>query len=139
MKKNVLSRDRLIIGQEIDIYLTDFKIGIEVGGWYWHKSRVIKDAEKYNLCRQRGIRLITIYEGFDGDADTLEIDKNDLLTYAGHLGYINMKEDGAWTCIPSVKETFIPVRTLARHIKEIVFDEDDYDCAEICLTFVVED
>ena len=52
---------------------------------------------------------------------------------------ISMEEDGAWTCIPSVKETFIPVRTLARHIKEIVFDEDDYGCEEICLTFVVDD
>lgn len=51
---------------------------------------------------------------------------------------ISMQEDGAWTCIPSVKETFVPVKTLAKHVKEVVFDEDDYDCAEICLNFILE-
>lgn len=52
---------------------------------------------------------------------------------------ISMQEDAAWTCIPSVKECFIPVRTLARHVKEVVFDEQDDECKEVCLTFVVED
>jgi hypothetical protein len=51
---------------------------------------------------------------------------------------ISMQEDGAWTCIPSVKETFVPVKTLAKHVKEVVFDEDDYGCAEICLNFILE-
>ena len=52
---------------------------------------------------------------------------------------ISMEEDGTWTCIWSVRETFIPVRTLAKHVKEIVFDEQDEECAEVCLTFVLED
>ena len=51
---------------------------------------------------------------------------------------ISMIEDGAWTCVPSVKLTFIPVKTLARHIKSIELDEDDYGCEEICLTIVTE-
>lgn len=52
---------------------------------------------------------------------------------------ISTEEDGGWTCIPSVKETFIPVRTLAKHVKEIICDEDDYGCPEICLTLIIED
>lgn len=53
---------------------------------------------------------------------------------------ISMTEDGAWTCIPSVKECFIPVRTLAKHVKDVYVDaEDGYECEEICLTVVLED
>lgn len=52
---------------------------------------------------------------------------------------VSMVEDGTWTCIPSVKETFIPVRTLAKHVVDIrCDDEDDFECPEICLTFTVE-
>ena len=43
-----------------------------------------------------------------------------------------------WTCIPSVKECFIPVRDLKKHVKSIEFDEDDYGCEEICITVVLE-
>ena len=52
---------------------------------------------------------------------------------------ISMKEDGAWTCIWSVRETFIPVRTLSKHVKEIVFDEQEDEYEGICLTFVLYD
>ena len=41
-------------------------------------------------------------------------------------------------CIPSVKECFVPVRTLAKNVKEVEYDEEDYGCEEICLTVVVE-
>lgn len=51
---------------------------------------------------------------------------------------VNLIEDGVWTCIPSVKECFIPVKTLAKHVKSIECDETDYgfECKEICLTIV---
>jgi hypothetical protein len=51
---------------------------------------------------------------------------------------ISLLEDGIWTCVPSVKECFIPVKTLARHIVSIECDEEDFDCVEICLTIVTE-
>ena len=53
---------------------------------------------------------------------------------------ISMDEGGAWSCIPSVKECFIPVKTLARHVKSIVCDdaEDNPGCPEVCLTIVTE-
>ena len=54
---------------------------------------------------------------------------------------VSMVEDGAWTCVPSVKECFVPVRTLARHVKSIVCDDDEANlgCAEICLEIETED
>lgn len=53
---------------------------------------------------------------------------------------ISMVEDCVWSCIPSVKETFVPVKSLARHVKSIVCDDEEENpgCAEICLTIVTE-
>lgn len=54
---------------------------------------------------------------------------------------ISLVEDGIWTCVCSVKECFVPVRTLARHVQSIVCDDadDGFDCPEICLTIVTEE
>lgn len=43
-----------------------------------------------------------------------------------------------WTCIPSVKECFIPIRDLKKHVKSVEYDDEDYGCEEICITIVVE-
>lgn len=53
---------------------------------------------------------------------------------------ISIVEDGAWSCIPSVKETFVPVKTLARHVKSIECDDEDVNlgCTEVCLTIITE-
>jgi hypothetical protein len=53
---------------------------------------------------------------------------------------INLIEGGIWCCIPSVKECFIPVTTLAKHIVRVECDETDYgfEVKEICLTVVTE-
>jgi len=52
------------------------------------------------------------------------------------------KEDMGWLCIPSVKETFIPVKTLAMHVKEVRVDElenDDFEYNGVCLTVYLEE
>ena len=51
---------------------------------------------------------------------------------------ISVDEGGFWSCIPSVKECFVPVKTLAKHVKSVEFDEEDYGCEEICITVVTE-
>lgn len=50
--------------------------------------------------------------------------------------------DMGWLCIPSVKECFIPVKSLAKHVKKVQLDEwedDDFQCDEVCLTVWLED
>lgn len=62
----VVTRDRqLLDGKEIDIYLPDYKIGIEYNGNYWH-SYPVKDMkyhqDKSIQAAKVGIRLIHIFE-----------------------------------------------------------------------------
>lgn len=50
---------------ELDIFLPEFNFGIEINGSYWHSEK-FKDKNyhlhKYNLCKSKGIRLISIWE-----------------------------------------------------------------------------
>lgn len=57
--RNVLS------GLELDIYLPEKNLAIEFNGNYWHSSRRIQrdyHLNKTNLCKEKGIRLIHIFE-----------------------------------------------------------------------------
>lgn len=64
-KKEIIYNDRKIIGSEIDIYIPEFKIGIEYNGLYWH-SEINKKPDyhykKYTNSLNKGITLIQIYE-----------------------------------------------------------------------------
>jgi hypothetical protein len=50
-------------GMEIDVWLPDWKIGIEYNGSYWHKDKTDKDLNKVNFFKQQGIRIITVEDG----------------------------------------------------------------------------
>lgn len=60
-----LNNKELIKPYELDIYIPDLKIAIEVNGDYWH-SNLFKDKNyhlnKTKLCEEKGIRLIHIFE-----------------------------------------------------------------------------
>jgi hypothetical protein len=71
MFTSTISRDRTILKpKEIDIYLPEHKIAVEYCGMYWHsfgdtkaeKEGKHKHLEKYISCKEKGIRLITVYE-----------------------------------------------------------------------------
>lgn len=64
-ESEVLSRDRIAIGAELDIYIPGLKAAIEPGSWYWHKNQVARDREKQLRCKNEGIRLIIIYDHYD--------------------------------------------------------------------------
>lgn len=60
-------RNRKILGgKEIDIYIPQYKIGIEFNGLYWHSEENGKDENyhlsKLNECNQNGVELIQIFE-----------------------------------------------------------------------------
>lgn len=65
-------RDILPSGKEIDIYLPDYKFGIEVNGWYWHsdiyKSRDYHQQKSLD-AKSVGIKLLHIWE-YDWCDDT---------------------------------------------------------------------
>ena len=66
-----LQRDRTLLRpRELDIYLPKEQLAIEYCGEYWHghgdpdseRRDRHKHHEKYLACRDRGVRLLTIYE-----------------------------------------------------------------------------
>lgn len=61
-----LNDRKAIMPKEIDVYLSELKLGIEYNGSYWHcvENGTPKDLhlKKSLLCRAKGIRLIHIYE-----------------------------------------------------------------------------
>jgi hypothetical protein len=44
--------------KSIDIYIPEFKFGIEINGIYWHQDQKYKHIEKKKLCEDLGIDLV---------------------------------------------------------------------------------
>ena len=70
----VIEKDRTILeGQELDIYIPEKKIAFEIDGLYWHCDEY-KDKnyhiDKTNACKEKGIRLIHIFD--DDNYDIVE-------------------------------------------------------------------
>ena len=63
---NYICNDRsIIVPYELDFYLPDYNIAIEINGVYWHSEK-FKDKNyhynKWKLCRDKGITLYSIFE-----------------------------------------------------------------------------
>lgn len=82
-KIEVLQGDTRAIGKELDIYLPEYKFAIEIGNWYHHEGVYDKDLEKYKLCQQNDIKLITIYDGFNENIQM----PNNFYVYSASLAY----------------------------------------------------
>lgn len=77
-----IENDRIILdGKELDIYIPDKKLAIECNGCYWHSTKK-KDKyyhyEKYKLCKEKGIQLLTFWE--DQVLNTPDIVKSIILS-----------------------------------------------------------
>ena len=61
-------------GKEIDIYLPEYKIGIEYNGTFWHKDKNNSDRRKVDFFADKSIRIVTIAEGNQNivSGDTIE-------------------------------------------------------------------
>ena len=79
----LITNDRSLISPyELDIFIPSHKIAIELCGLYWHSDvhkRITKNYhyQKYKMCKDKGIRLITIFE--DEWVKKQDIVKNKLL------------------------------------------------------------
>jgi len=62
----VITNSRSIIyPHELDIFIPEFNLGIEINGMYWHSEKFKEKKthlNKYNLCKEKGIRLVSIWE-----------------------------------------------------------------------------
>lgn len=87
--ENIEWHNRTLIGKELDIYIPDINVAIEPGTWRWHKEKFKKDLEKRKLCKEKGIRLITIYSDFDENSIPFSEDcivtSKDLGLHSNHL------------------------------------------------------
>ena len=63
-EKDVISRDRKTIGMELDIVIPKLKIAFEPGNWQLHKRSLTRDSTKRTKCKEKGFKLITIYDRF---------------------------------------------------------------------------
>lgn len=79
----VLHRDRSAIEKELDILVPLKRLAVEPGSWYWHKDKLAADKAKRSLCAAKGIRLVTIYDSFDGAEPPFD---SDCWTFAQNLG-----------------------------------------------------
>lgn len=65
-KGNVKQSNRKVLwGKEIDIYLPELKIGIEINGLYWHSDEYKWKNDHYDkmkLCEDKGIQLFQFCE-----------------------------------------------------------------------------
>lgn len=63
--KYIRNTRNVLDGQELDIYIPEFNLGIEINGIYWH-SEIFKPSNyhlnKTNIARTKGVDLIHIWE-----------------------------------------------------------------------------
>jgi len=48
--------------RQLDLYLPDIKLAIELNGVYWHSGDEDRHLEKLNLCKDKGIRLLQFWD-----------------------------------------------------------------------------
>ena len=61
----VLNSRNILNGKEIDIYLPDYRLGVEFNGLYWHSNKFKEKKyhyDKSNDCKKLGIHLIHVWE-----------------------------------------------------------------------------
>ena len=58
--------------------------------------------------------------------------------YDYNINVKDLTKPNSMMCIPSVKECFIPISNLKQHVKSVDFEENDFDCEEICITVYLE-
>ena len=88
-KVNIINNYKLPSNKEIDIYIPEYKLGIEFNGLYWH-SELYKDKKyhinKTNECQENDIQLIHIWE--DQWRDKQDIVKSIILNKIGQSNKI---------------------------------------------------
>ena len=48
--------------RQLDLYIPNIKLAIELNGVYWHSGDKIRHLEKLNLCKENGIKLLQFWD-----------------------------------------------------------------------------
>ncbi|MCQ2210830.1 MAG: DUF559 domain-containing protein [Paludibacteraceae bacterium] len=72
----ILENDRTILeGKELDIYIPEFKLAIEVNGMFWHKEDKDRHIDKTTACENKGIHLLHFWDYEVTEKQDIVIDK----------------------------------------------------------------
>ncbi|MBQ3527539.1 MAG: zinc-ribbon domain-containing protein [Clostridia bacterium] len=106
-------------GKEIDIYLPEYKIGIEHNGKFYHRDKKESDGHKIAFFAERNIRIITVAESY------ANIVCDDIIEYQ----FSNNKESLNW----AIRELFKKIG-----LKEIHINVEG-DMAEIYSQYIISE
>lgn len=108
--KIILNNRKILNGKELDIYIPDLKLAFEYNGLYWHSENVGFPPEyhltKSNMCRDKNINLIHIYEDEWRDETKKIITKNKIKCL------LNPKIFSNFEIMPINQKTFIDFCTI---------------------------
>lgn len=98
----VINNSRNVIDREIDIWLPEYNLGIELNGIYWHSDILDKKnkytaLDKFKKCNEKNIKLFTFFEHeisdkFDIISDMIlhSVGKYDKTVYARETNFIKI-------------------------------------------------
>lgn len=80
---------------EVDLYVPDLKLAVEVNGTYWHSEKFKNrnyHVDKFNACSKEGVRLIQVWDYELDDLRKVDILKSILRYAAGASDFIGARE-----------------------------------------------
>ena len=88
-ERSVKNRDKTLIGMELDIYIPELSVAYEPGSWAWHRNKIERDTLKRKLCKEKNVKLITIYTDYKDKEPPFD---TDCIVKTGNLGNANWEE-----------------------------------------------
>lgn len=85
----VITRDRSAIGMELDVFIPELHVAFEPGSWRWHQDKQLRDKQKREKCREKGICLVAVYTDYKLEKPPFN---EDCYVYPENLGLSNWKD-----------------------------------------------
>ena len=138
-KDSIIQSDRSILaGKELDIYIPSHNLAVEFNGLYWHTEKQGKDQyyhyNKWKMCNDQGIRLITIWEDeWRDDPGSIKVVLKSILCNRSHqaqkLTTKIITADSARKFQNENYKTYLPQLDFLGDIHYGVFNDEEQLCA----------
>lgn len=116
--KIITNSKRIISPMELDIYLPDLNLAFEFNGLYWHSEKFKYNnyhMDKYDLCKEKNIELITIWE--DDWSNKQDIIKSMILLKLDILPKIDSKNTEAKILDSTIAGSFMEKNSINGYIE----------------------